>query len=428
MNNNNKTLGSRSLFRDIIGADNIRRLDDLIRLNNEFRVDPNIPTLIVSKVLNEELSSKRLIALFNERINGKSEDVVINEISILFNKIPQKLYYFLWSLKNREDVLVEGMITSTELDRAIYCLLKIQTHVELYLKKFPSSVRLYEKLGIAHFDLAGIVRHANRGLAINGKKIYYTNFLRKAISCFQHALKIQAEQGEKIDSSHIDVLRLLDQEFSFKEARHNLYVNPWNFLYISAALRVLNDVESADTYLDKTRFILNTVQDHQNPKVVKQKELLDAVYTLLKYGDSVCFDLNENKLAKLNSRLKNIRMNKDSTRTRSTGYSPIVEIAISEQYRIEYSFIKQGALQCGQVVYLRAIYTLYTEVESASERDKLIYRLNLQPLKIKGRKKSARGFLKAKPVRLLTEQAATNNTGKSKRASIPKSVSVGMGI
>ncbi|MFQ6112501.1 MAG: hypothetical protein ACE5NG_00265 [bacterium] len=427
MNENNKTLNSRSLFKDVIGADNIQRLDDLIRLNSEFRVDQNIPTRIVTRVLNEELSSKQLVASCNKRINGKSEDVVINDISVLFNRIPRKLYYFLWSLKNREDVPVEGMITSTELNKAIYCLLRIQIF-EAYLKKFPLSLRLYERLGMANFDLAGIVEHCKRGLAINGKRIHYTTFLRKAITCFQTVLKIEAYQGGKIDSSHVHVLRLVDQNFSFKEARNNLYMSPWNFLYISAALRILNDVESADTYLNKTRFILNTIQDHQNPKVVRQKELLDAVYTLLKYGDSVCFDLNGEKLARVSKRLSNIQRKRDSTHTNGACYSPMVEIALSEQYHLQYSFIKQGILHSDQVVFLRAIYTLYAEVKSRLERDRLIYRLNLQPLKIRGPNKSARYLLKAKPVKFLKQQAPINDVAKYRRGAKRKSASAGAKI
>ncbi|MFQ5824339.1 MAG: hypothetical protein ACE5JB_09815 [bacterium] len=405
---NNKTLSSRSYFKEIIGASNIHSLDDLIRLNNEFRVDQNIPTHLISKVLNEELPSKQFIALFNKRTNGKSENVVINETSILFKKVPNKLYYFLWSLKNNEYVPVKGIITSTELNKAIHCLLKIQTHVELYLKKFPVSVRLYERLGRAKLDLAGIVQQSERGLIINGRQKHYTDFLREAITCFQNALRIEAYHGKKIDSSHINVLRLLENNFAFKDTRTKLYVNPWNYLIISSALRILNDNESAVTYLNKARFILNTITDHQNPKVVKQKELLEAVYTILKYGDSVCFDLNENKLAKLNKRLRKMKKNKDSIHPNRPSYSPMVEVALSEQYHLQYSLIKQGMLNSDQVAYLRAIYMLYTEIKSATERDKLIYRLNIPPLKIKGTHRALRYLFAAKPLKLLKERSPVN--------------------
>lgn len=178
-------------------------------------------------------------------------------------------------------------------------------------------------------------------------------------------------------------LARVEDDSDFSKNRSNLYLNPWHFFYISSVLNSLNDPEVSKLYLQKGRLILNSIDDHQNPKIVEQKELLESVYTAIHYGKSVSFDFDPTVLINIQKKLKRIRRVKESTHGHRA-YSPMVEKSLKERYRHQRVFLKKGKLDTEQIVYLKQVHSLYRLLESSKERDRLIYRLNIPPIKVKG--------------------------------------------
>lgn len=375
---------SRSVNIGIGIPDIAHHLDDLIRIKKELRKEERISGKIVAEVMNRELSSKEIVALFKDIPVDVNLNTDAKQILRILRNIPKKLYFFLWSLRNSKELPIEGIISSFELKKAIFYLSNFLTILESYLERVPNSIPLYEHLGFACFDLAGIAQFSRRGLLLNGNRFLFTGLLRKAIECFQTVIKLEAYQAKSIDASHSDILKLIDNDFNLKENRAYLYVNPWHFLYISSALRQLNDKEFAELYLKKARSILNAIDDHQNPNIVAQKELLEAVYSTLYHGYSVYFDFDQSNLEKIKKNLKRMRKNKEEAHNENNGYSPIVEEALASEYRAKGTMIRNGKLGPEQISYLRGIYSLYKQTPSSIERDKLIYRLNIPPLKVTG--------------------------------------------
>ncbi|MFQ5641234.1 MAG: hypothetical protein ACE5IR_24915 [bacterium] len=367
-----------------VGVHNLPSLDELLRVESAEAGADSIPCSLVKSTLSNELATHKLAALFRDFRSGILEDFELRDFSALLLQIPKKIYFFLWHLRNSDLVPLEGMLTSQQLKTTIYYLAKYLAMLELFLKKTPNSIPLYENLGYTHLDLAGIAQYAPNGLFINGKQLRYTTLLRKAITCFQIAIKLEAYHGKEVDVSHLNILRLMDEKFDFNENRTLLYVNPWNFLYIASTLQLLNDRESFTLYLEKARSILSSVCDHQNRQIRQQKDLLESVYATLKYGSSVWFDFDKKKLAKLRQRLKRIRNNKTKSKGERSTYSPFVEEALLQQHNLQSSFLKHGVLDSDQTGYLHGIFTLYNEIQTSSDRDQLIYRMNIPPLKVKG--------------------------------------------
>lgn len=394
MKTQNATRTTTLDFEQIVGAKDIICLDDILKLNNEFKQYHYVPASFVNIVINQQLSSKKYIALIKKRLSSSKETGVMQETHRLSEKIPSKLYFFFWCLKNRELVPREGMLSTEELHRSIYYLFKIITLLELNLQKFPKSVPMYENLGTANLELARMAQQSNRGLRIQGEDRNYPALLRKSIACFQHAIKIEASLARKIDCSHEFILKLINNRFSFKDDRIRLYLNPWHFLYIAAALRALNDRESEAVYLEHAKQIIDLAGDHQNPDVVNQKVLLNALYILLKRGDSVAFDLDHQRIQEITQKIRRLQQRKTAAKNGAMGYSPIVEQALGDQYRLQYSFLKDGMLNVEQMEYLRAVYALYSEIPSGIERDRCIFRLNIPPLNVKGQNKMFYNLLK----------------------------------
>lgn len=367
----------------VLGLHDVHTLDDLIRVHYELAHTERISCKLVIRVLERELASHEFISLLSDLSSKVFEQLKLHDIASPLQKIPRKLYFFLWHLRNSDTLPLEGMLTSMQLRKAVYQLAKFLMLLELFVKRAPNSLPVYESLGLTHIDLAGVAGFSRSGLLINGKQLHHTYLLRKAVTCFQLAIKLEACHAKEFDASHEDVMKLLDEDFGFKENRMSLYLNPWYFLYIASALQLLNDHESFTLYLDKARLILNCLSDHQNPRVRAQRNLLESVFSSMKYGGAVHFELDRTKLMRLRQRLKRIKKNKKSVNGR-TGYSPFVEEILAEQYRTQRSFLKHGSLNPEQMEYLQGIFTLYNEVRSPFERDKLIFRLNIPPLRAKG--------------------------------------------
>ncbi|MFQ5707063.1 MAG: hypothetical protein ACE5HO_06405 [bacterium] len=402
-------------YDDIVGWDDIHRLDDLLRLNNDYTEYEYIPTEFVKRVLDRELSSNKYIALINKRFGFETEEALCREVTLLDQKIPQRLYYLLWGLKNRDLILVDGLLSTRELNKAIYCLFKTITVLELNLEKMPQKVWFYEQLGLAYFELAGIASHASRGLWLQGKRQSHVSLLRDAIACFQNALKLDASRGQEIDSSHENILKLIDQRFKLQGDRTLLYINPWHLLYISAALRILNDREGAANYLDKARLVINLLSDHQNPNLVNEKKLVQAIYTVLNYKKAFTFDLDQHKLESINQQLQCVSKTLNLRRDKRFCYSPIVVRALTEQYRLQSSWLNNGLLHTDQIEYLNAICSLYTEVPSAQKRDKLIFRFNIPPLNIHGMQNDLRFLPSAVPEKTSSVQLSSKPTTSARR-------------
>ncbi len=364
-----------------VGAKQISSIDQLVTAYQEMTNAVNIPTHQLVDVIEKELSSQKLIDFLRDMPIPASESVSLKELAGLFKNIPKKLYFFLWSLQNSDVIPIQGVLTSCELHKAVYALIRFLRVLERFSYKCQTSIPLFENLGHVYFDLAGLAQYAARGLLIERRFFNQTTLLRKAITCFQRAIQLESEQGNCLDASHKHVLGLVDDEVFIKEKRLLCYLNPWYFLYISSALGLLNDQKVAGIYLAKARSILNMLDGHQNPRLRKQKAFLESIYATLHYGKFVRFDFGERNLRKIRKKLQKVQKAKSDGRG---CYSPFVESALSNQLETQHKLVAEGKLQAEQSAYLNGIHTLYTQSISAHERDKLIYRLNIPPVKLSG--------------------------------------------
>ncbi len=384
---------NRARPNDIIGLDEIDTLDDLIRVKVELMGEKDVLAHEVIKILRKEFDSPQVLSALKSVRLSKADFLDLKQLTAVLHSIPDKLYYFLWSLKNSDLLPVEGVISSFQLQKAVFYLYKFLLVLEVFIKRAPRNIPVYENLGFVYLDLAGLAKYSRFGLLLKGSVYPHTALLRKAITCFQIALKLEARHGKELDAFHKNTLRLLDNSFDFRQSRINLYLNPWYFLYISSALRQLNDEEGAEAYLQKARIILNGLANHFNPRVKSQQPVLEAVYAILKDAENVRFDFEENEVTVLEKKIKHVRMEKRNGNSQRSCYSPLVEDALLQQYRQRNMFKEQRLPDPRQLNFLNSIFTLYRQVSSPAERDKLIYRLNIPPLKIKGRPQAMKRLL-----------------------------------
>lgn len=366
----------------VIGVQEISNIDQLAKLYEEFGEEARVPCRLVVDVLVKELSSSEFRS-FMKTIPFSSEEVSLKTMTVLVRAVPQRLYFFLWSLRNSEALPISGILTSEELRQGTAALVRFLGVLEGLPHRSSNSIPLFENLGFTYFDLAGIAGYTQKGLYLNGRYVDYTVLLRNAISAFQCAIKLSAEQGRNLDATHLDILHLVDEQIELRENRANLYLNPWHFLYISAALHLLNDDKMAEMYLAKARSILNSLESHQNPKLVTQKELLESIYTTIHFGKTVQFDFDETNLVKLEKKLNKLRKQKNQSSKRPS-YSPMVEAALAQEFHVQREMRTLGTLQSDQRLYLNGVHALYQQKLSPLERDKIIFRLNIPPVKIKG--------------------------------------------
>jgi hypothetical protein len=380
---------TRFAHNPIAGKCDAQSLDDLIRIKYELNGGAHVLTSEIIETMKKEFLSKELLHVLKSVCVRPADYASLKRLTSILHNVPDNLYYFLWSLRNSDVVPVEGVINSFQLRKALFFLIKFLLILETFLRRVPKSIPIYENLGFVHLDLAGLARYSPYGLRINGRHLPYTTFLRKAVTSFQIALNLEGRYGREFDACHLSTLRLVNESFAFKNSRINLYLNPWYFLYISSALQQLNDKEGAEVYLREVRLILNTIRDHHNPKIAADQELLEAVYTALKYGNTMKFDFDGDRLERIQKKLKRIKVSKQRANGKRSGYSPLVEGALSEQYRLLRALVRQGLPNAEQLHYLQSILILYEQKPSATERDKLIFRLNIPPLKIRGKPASS---------------------------------------
>jgi len=371
-------------FEDIIGVDEVHSLDDLLVIYDELQHETRIPVRDVTEVLQKELSNKELVTAFKRKTPPDSLSALQSELDELEANISDKLYYFLWSLANRELLSVRGVIDSLELKRAIFYLTKFIATAEHFLKNQGKHQKIFERLAVAFLDFAGLARYAPDGLVINGRRLHSTVLLRKAIICFQKAIQLEACHSKAMDDTHARLLKFIESSVEFPKQRIYLYLNPWNFLYVSSALMALNDREGASLYLKPFRFILHNISEHQDSEILRQQHLLYSVHNALTYGEAVSFDFDERKLRRLKNKLIWLRRIRKRSRNGRTCYSPMVEGALWQEYHSQKAFVRHGILQQEQANYLRGIQGLYEHVSSTLDRDKLIFRVNIPPLRING--------------------------------------------
>ncbi|MFQ5650731.1 MAG: hypothetical protein ACE5IY_12380 [bacterium] len=367
----------------IVGFHELKNIDEVMSLYAELGDSARVPRRLIIDVLSQELSSKELKTFLKGISMKPPETISIKGIHSLLRAIPPRLYFFLWSLRNSDNIPVNGVLTSLELRKALLALNRFLNVLEGFLRKSPNSIPLFENLGFTYFDLAGVACYSRKGIYLNGRQFEYTTLLRKAIACFQCAIKLAAQLARELDATHLNILKLVDEKCDIDQGRTNLYLDPWHFLYISSALNLLNDEKMAEQYLNKTRSILNAIDMHQNPRIVAQKELLESIHTTLHFGKTVKFDFGQANLLKLQKKLKQVHKNRKRPHKR-VGYSPMVEDALLQEFQVQRELRRSGVLQSEQKIYLNGVYTLYKQEISPLERDKLIYRLNIPPIKIRG--------------------------------------------
>lgn len=392
---------------EIIGFGEMETLDDLLRVKVEMLGEEQVLTHEVSRMLHKEFLSETMRSVLQSVRITKEDFADLKNLTTVLHNIPDKLYFFLWSLKNCDVMPVEGVITSFQLQKSIFYLCKFLLVLEVFLKRAPRSIPVYESLAFVYLDLAGLAKYSPSGLMLQGRLYRESGLLRKAIACFQIALRMEAHHGKELDSVHRNTLRLLDKGFDFRQSRVTLYLNPWYFMYISSALQQLNDEEGAEAYLKRARTILNSIPSHLNPRVRAQHDLLEAVYTIMKEGDHIKFDFEDNDLSILEKKLKRVQKEKRNGNNHRSGYNPMVEEALTAQYQQQAHFREKHIPDAEQLYFLRSVFALYQKVTSSVERDKLIYRLNIPPLKIKGLPRAVKGVLAGRQRRSHTLQAAS---------------------
>ncbi len=383
LNGSRKGIASGDKRMGVVGIQEIKDIDQLIKLYREHGDEVRIPTRLVIDVLCKELSSREFRVFLKKMPMKAPGQIDVRQTHALLRTIPAKLYFFLWSLRNSDSIPVKGILTSAEIRRALVALTRFLNILESLLERNSNSVPLFENLGFTYFDLAGIAFNSSKGIYLNGRYVDYTLLLRKAIACFQCAIRLGAQIGRELDASHQDILKLIDDKCDVNENRANLYLDPWHFIYISSALHLLNDGKMSELYLRKARMILNSIDSHQNPRIVAQKDLLESIYTTIHFGKSVRFDFGQTALVKLQQKLNHVRKQKKSPRRRH-GYSPMVEGALAKEFQVQREFRKSGSLQSDQKLYLNGVYTLYKQKISPLDRDKIIFRLNIPPVRISG--------------------------------------------
>lgn len=186
-----------------------------------MRNQQTIPTYLICEVLNEELISKEVKALQKDVVLSVKESRVTG-IPAILKEIPDKLYFFLWSLKNSEVLPQEGVMSSFELKKSIFNLAKFLALLRRCLRKTPQSIFLHENLGFAYLDLAGLAQYSENGLFLSGKHIDQPSLLREAIYCFQNAIRLSSRQANTIDSLHLKSLGMVDDDSDFSKNRSNL--------------------------------------------------------------------------------------------------------------------------------------------------------------------------------------------------------------
>jgi hypothetical protein len=252
-----------------------------------------------------------------------------------------------------------------------------------------------EHLGLAYFDLAGIAHFSPKGLYLFEVRCSESQLLRGSVEYFQQAIKAETEQAKNFETNHSEILAAAESAGQLKGNRTDLYLNPWLFLYTASALHLLNDTEAAVHYLDKVQSIVSVLPGHQNDKVRSQREVIDAVCHALMLKDSVRFDLENTKLHRI--KRKRRRLSDRNSKNGERSLSPVVINSMVQEPDVQKALVEGHILTADQLRYLQSVSAIYQKVPKSAKRDRLIFRLNMTPLRIKGLQTSLRNLVDQNP-------------------------------
>jgi hypothetical protein len=169
---------------------------------------------------------------------------------------------------------------------------------------------------------------------------------------------LDAAKAQAFDKIHSNILNKVGDPTKFSDKRVSGYLNPWHFLYIASALQKINDREAGTAYLQKAQSIIDQASNHQSPKIVSQKTLLEAVHTALRHGQVQ--ELHSKRLKKTGHYSES---SKDSKQRRNAA----IRLHKSKQKQKE--------------ILLHSIETIYEQMPTGSERNRLIFHLNIPPFR-----------------------------------------------
>jgi hypothetical protein len=264
----------------------------------------------------------------------------------------------LWSLKNQNSIPIEGLPSTKELYHAVITLIQFIATSEFTLNRNPKRSALHELLAQAYFDLASIIEYAPKGIKILDSQHSYATLLRKAIASWQKAVMLDAAKAQAFDKIHSNILNKVGDPSKFSDKRATGYLNPWHFLYIASALQKINDREAGKEYLRKAQWIIGQASNHQSPRIVSQKSLLEAVCAAIRHGNAS--GLHNTAIRRPDHDSEN---SKKKTQRRNAAI------------RLHKTVQQQKKL------LLRSIETIYEKMPAGPERNRLIFHLNIPPLK-----------------------------------------------
>jgi len=344
-------------FEDVVGFSDIQSLDVLAQVYLDYAREPEIPTTVVVKVLNKELQMPNFVARC-QKASIVIDSKAMRQPRWYLGQIPDRIYYFLWSLKNQNSIPIEGLPSTKELYHAVVTLTQFIASSEFTLNRNPKRSALHELLAQAYFDLASIIEYAPKGIKMLESQQSHATLLRKAIASWQKAVMLDAAKAQAFDKIHSNILNQVGNPSTFSDKRTTGYLNPWHFLYIATALQKINDQEAGLEYLRKAQWIIEQAANHQSPKIVNQKTLLNAVCSAIKYGRVNHLHSNDARLSFAES-----KNNKQNTQRRNAA----IRLQKTMQQRREQ--------------LLRSIETIYEQMPIGPERNRLIFHLNIPPFR-----------------------------------------------
>jgi hypothetical protein len=169
---------------------------------------------------------------------------------------------------------------------------------------------------------------------------------------------LDAAKAQAFDKIHTNILNKVGDSSAFSDKRASGYLNPWHFLYIASALQKINDQEAGTEYLKKAQWIIDQAANHQSPRIVTQKTLLEAVCNAIKHG----------------------QVDKPTEGTHTAPNATTDHPGQNGQRR-NAAIRLQKAKQSKKQQLLQSIETIYQQVPQSPERNRLIFHLNIPPFR-----------------------------------------------
>ena len=348
---------SLQCFEDVVGFNDIQSLDVLAQVYLDYASEPEIPTDIAIQVLRKELHSENFLSRC-QKASIVIDSKAMRQPRWYLGQISDRMYYFLWSLKNQNSIPVEGLPSTKELYHAVVTLTQFIASSEFTLNRNPKRSALHELLAQAYFDLASIIEYAPKGIRMLETQHSHATLLRKAIASWQKAVMLDAAKAQAFDKIHTNILNKVGDPSAFSDKRASGYLNPWHFLYIASALHKINDEEAGTEYLKKAQWIIDQAANHQSPKIVTQKTLLEAVCNAIRHGQ--INHVPERKPQVPNKKADN---------------------PVQNGQRRNAAIRLQKSTQLQKQQLLQSIETIYQQVPQSPERNRLIFHLNIPPFR-----------------------------------------------